>query len=311
MRRTPAPPATPGLVVVGSIGLDDVRTPAEARRNLPGGSASFACAAASFFTRTGMVGVVGEDFPASCRELFRALSIDVSGLETVPGKTFRWSGVYEDNLDVRRTLSTELNVFADFSPRLPPAYRAAPFVFLANIQPGLQRQVLEQADTPKFVLADTMDLWIRTAPDELLRLLPRVHMLTLNESEARLLSGHRPLLRAARELLGMGPRYVLVKKGEHGSVLFSREGGVFLMPAFPLEEVRDPTGAGDTFAGALMGCLAAGGRAGLPAIRRAMLYGSVVASFGVEAFSLERLASLTLEEIEERASLLREMTRVR
>ena len=294
------------LVVVGSIGIDTIETPVARREGILGGSASYACAAASFFTRVGMVGVVGTDFPKQHVDLYKQFRINLDGLETVPGKTFRWIGAYEANMDNRRTICTELNVFASFLPKLPLSYRRSPFLFLANIQPCLQLHVLDQIEKPRFVVVDTMDLWINTAREVLLEVIERADLLTLNESEARRLSGQPTLLKAARALLGLGPTYVLIKKGEHGSILFS-EKGVFLMPAFPLEDVQDPTGAGDTFAGGLMGALAAGGRVSETAIRKAMVYGSIVASFGVEAFSLDRLQTLTLDEIEARAGQFRDM----
>ena len=296
------------LVVVGSIGIDTIETPVARRESILGGSASYACAAASFFTNVGMVGVVGTDFPKQDVDLYKHFRIDLDGLERVPGETFRWSGVYEANMDNRRTLRTDLNVFASFLPKLPASYRKSPFLFLANIQPDLQLHVLDQIEKPRFTVVDTMDLWINTAKEKLLDVIQRVDMLTLNESEARHLSGQHTLLKAARALLKLGPKYVLIKKGEHGSILFSDK-GIFIMPAFPLEDVQDPTGAGDTFAGGLMGALAADGKVDETSIRKAMIYGSIVASFGVEAFSLERLQTLTLNEIEDRAHLFREMTR--
>ena len=301
----------PRLIVVGSIGLDTVRTPRDSRTDVLGGSVSYACAAASGFVKTGMVGVVGTDFPREGRSLFRKLGIDMRGLQTAEGATFRWSGVYAKNMNNRKTLKTELNVFQSFQPRLPPSYRRAPFVFLANIAPALQLHVLGQMERrPDFVMADTMDLWIRIANADLRTLVAQVDLLTVNESEAHHFTGERNLIRAARILRGMGPRYILVKRGEHGSVLFS-EDGILLMPAYPLEDVVDPTGAGDSFAGGLMGRLAAGGRVSTAAIARAMLYGSVVASFNVEAFSLERLGALSPAAIEERAALFRRMCRIR
>ena len=296
------------LVVVGSIGIDTIETPATKRASILGGSASYACAAASFFSNVGMVGVVGTDFPPKFRALYEHFKIDLQGLQTVPGETFRWSGVYEANMDNRRTLSTELNVFADFSPELPAAYRKAPFLFLGNISPSLQARVLDQIEAPRFVMMDTMDLWINIARDDLLKVIKRVDLLTVNESEARLLTGEHGLIKAARKLLTLGPRHVLVKKGEHGSILFYQD-RLFLMPAFPLESVCDPTGAGDTFAGGFMGALAASDSVTEESIRRAMLYGSMVASFGVEEFSLDRLEKLDRPAIEKRAQLFREMIR--
>jgi len=297
------------LVIVGSVGIDTIETPREKRENILGGSASYACAAASFFVPTGMVGVVGSDFPSAFMDLYHQFGVNTEGLQVKEGATFRWSGVYENNMDNRHTLSTELNVFASFSPELPESYRGAPFLFLGNISPELQLHVLEQIEKPRFVLLDTMDLWINVAREALIEVIGKVTMLTLNESEARHLTGEHSLLRAARKLLDGGPRYVCIKKGEHGSVLFSRK-NIAMMPAFPLEEVQDPTGAGDTFAGGFMGALARNGAITEGAIRKAMTYGAVVASFGVEKFSLERLQSLDLLEIEERAVLFRKMGRV-
>lgn len=297
------------LVIVGSIGIDTIETPHAKRENILGGSASYACAAASFFTRTGMVGVVGTDFPQEFHDSYRRFGIDTAGLQVKEGATFRWSGVYENNMDNRHTISTELNVFATFSPELPSQYRQVPYLFLGNISPELQLHVLDQIKRPRFVLLDTMDLWINVAREALVDVIGRVTMLTLNESEARHLTGAHSLLKAAGILLQMGPKYVCIKKGEHGSVLFSRK-SIAMMPAFPLETVEDPTGAGDTFAGGFMGALAKSGKVSEIAIRRAMTYGAVAASFGVEKFSLERLQSVTALEIEERAALFRKMGRV-
>lgn len=299
----------PDLIVVGSIGLDTVETPAASGTDLLGGSVSYACASASFFVRPGMVGVVGDDFPRRHTSLFRRLGVDLRGLQRRPGRTFRWSGVYEADMNQRRTRRTELNVFADFSPELPEAYRHAPFVFLANIAPSLQLRVLEQVRRPRFVMADTMDLWIETTRRELLEVARRVHLLTVNESEARHLTGHRSLPAAARAMQRLGPRYVLIKKGEHGSILFGPD-GPFLMPAYPLETVRDPTGAGDSFAGGFMGALAAHGRISETALRRAMAYGSVVASFVCEQLSLDRLRRLSRAQIEQRRRELLRMCRL-
>ena len=284
------------LSVVGSIGIDTVETPSARRPDILGGSVSFACAASSFFAGTGMVGVVGKDFPAKFTGAFRHFDIDLEGLQTVEGKTFRWSGVYEKNMNVRRTLSTELNVFASFAPVLPPRYTRSPFVFLANISPALQLHVLDQARRPKFVAADTMDLWINTALKDLKKVIARVDMLLLNDSEARHLTGCEHLLDAARRLLRMGPEYVVIKKGEHGSMLVSKR-GIFLTPAYPVNSVADPTGAGDSFAGGLMGWLAKADRVDEKTVRTAMLYGSVMGSFCVEDFSLNRFMRLKRPEV--------------
>jgi len=289
----------PQLVIVGSIGIDTIETPREKRIEILGGSVSYACAAASYFVKAGMVGVVGTDFPAEHRALWEGLGIDLDGLQTEEGRTFRWSGVYEENMDNRRTLVTELNVFENFSPELPDAYRDAPYLFLGNIAPALQLHVLEQVHSPKFVLIDTMDLWINIARDELVEVVGKCDMLTLNESEARLFTGSSSLKEAAEILLAMGPRFVLIKKGESGSILVSAD-GAHSIPAYKLDDFKDPTGAGDTFAGGLMGALAESGRVDEVAIRDAMIYGSVTAAFGVEEFSLERLATLDRAQIDAR-----------
>ncbi len=297
------------LVVVGSIGIDTIETPVERRESILGGSASYACATSAMYSHVGMVGVVGADFPEAYENLYRHFNIDLAGLQKKEGETFRWSGVYKENMDDRDTLSTELNVLAEFAPRLPDRYRKAPFLFLANIGPDLQQEVLDQMEQPKFVAMDTMDLWINIQRDALVKVIGQVDLLTLNESEARRLSGEHFLPIAAERLLAMGPRYVLIKKGEHGSMLFSQD-DIFVLPAFPLNNVQDPTGAGDAFAGGFMGSLAALGEVNEDTIRTAMVYGSVVASFAVEAFSLERLKTLTRADIETRANLFRDMMRI-
>lgn len=302
-------PPAPQLVIVGSIGIDTIETPREKRVEILGGSVSYACAAASFFVKTGMVGVVGTDFPSEHRALWTKMGIDLAGLQTEEGKTFRWSGVYEENMDNRRTLLTELNVFERFMPELPEIYRDAPYLFLGNIAPELQLHVLEQVHSPDFVLIDTMDLWINIARERLVEVVGKCDMLTLNESEARLFTGAHSLMEAAEALLAMGPRFVLIKKGASGSMLFSKS-GIFLLHAYPLADFKDPTGAGDTFAGGLMGALAESEGTGEKAIRRAMLYGSVTAAFGVEEFSLERLASLDRKQIDARADELKSMCRI-
>lgn len=281
------------LVVVGSVGLDTVETPGGSWKERLGGSVSYACAAARLFARTGMVGVVGTDFPAGHTRLFKRLGIDTAGLQVARGRTFRWSGVYDTDMINRRTISTELNVFADFVPDLPESYKEAPFVLLGNIAPSLQLHVLKQMRRPKFVSADTMDLWIRTAKADLARVIGQVDMLAVNDSEARLLTGRYSLKDAGRQILAMGPRYVVIKKGEHGAMLMEKSGGIALFPAFPVDAVRDPTGAGDAFAGACMGHIAETGRVTSAIVRRALVAGSVVASFGVEAVSLDGLSGLT------------------
>ena len=297
---------SPRLVVVGSIGLDTVETPYGSCAEALGGSAIYGCAAASFYTRTGMVGIVGHDFPAHAPRTLARMGVDLQGFQSVPGRTFRWSGVYSQNMDERSTRSTELNVFADFRPELPESYRSAPFVFLANIAPALQLRVLDQIRRPKFVMADTMDMWIRETPHDLKQVLRRVDLIAVNESEARHLTGIHNLLAAAAHIRKMGPKWVLVKKGEHGSLLLG-PGDIVLVPAYPLEEVRDPTGAGDSFAGGFMGVLASEQRVNGSSLRRAMLAGTVVASFAVEDFSFNRLARLRPAILRRRTELFRRM----
>lgn len=298
------------LIVVGSVGIDDIETTREKRTGLLGGSASYACAAASFFSRPGMVGIVGTDFPAEHRRVWENMKIDLAGLQVAQGKTFYWSGVYEQNMDNRRSLVTDLNVFEHFKPDLPESYRAVPNLFLGNIAPALQLHVLNQVRKPRFVMVDTMDLWINIARHELVEVISRVDMLTLNESEAKLLTDKHHLLDAAEQLVSMGPRFVMIKKGANGSILFERKGGVFILPAYPTREVNDPTGAGDMFAGAFMGYLASQPRISSSVLRRANMYGTVVASFGVERFSLERLIGIQRADIETRAAEFQKMVRV-
>ena len=297
------------LTIVGSIGIDTIETPTEKREEILGGSVSYACAAASFFTQSGMVGVVGTDFPQTFRDRWTKMNINLDGLQTQEGKTFRWSGVYEANMDNRTTLSTDLNVFEEFSPNLPETYRDAPYLFLGNIHPALQLHVLEQVHTPRFVLIDTMDLWINIAKEELTQVIGKCDMLTLNESEAQLFTGEHSLMQAAKALIKLGPDYVLIKKGGNGSMLYSRD-DLFLLHAYPLDTFADPTGAGDSFAGGLMGALAASGKTDSEAIRQAMVYGSVVASFGVEEFSLDRLQRLDRDQIDQRLNQFRAICRI-
>ncbi|WFB35193.1 PfkB family carbohydrate kinase [Kiritimatiellota bacterium B12222] len=300
---------TPALVIVGSIGIDHIETPFVKKENLLGGSVSYACAAASFFTSPGMVGVVGDDFPEEFLELYRSFDVNLEGLQRAAGQTFAWTGVYEENMDNRSTLETVLGVFEKFEPVLPESYVDAPFVFLGNMHPSLQLHVLNQIRSPKFILADTMDLWINITRSELIEVVSKVNMLTLNESEARLLTDRHNLIDAAQQLLTMGPQFVLIKKGEHGSMLFSKT-GTFIQPAFPLAKVEDPTGAGDTFAGALMGYLTQQNACEEADIRRAMVHGSVVASFGVQSFSLDALQPLSTHQIHDRVSRLVSMMQV-
>lgn len=297
------------LTVVGSIALDTVATCAAKRSDVLGGSVSYACAAASFFKRPGMVGVIGSDFPDEHVELLSRFGIDLAGLQRAAGKTFRWSGVYERDMNVRRTISTELNVFDGFSPRLPDTYRESPFLFLANIAPELQLDVLGQLRSPRFTAVDTMNLWIKTARDSLMKVISKADLLLLNDSEARELTEEDRLPKAAARLLRQGPRYVVIKKGEHGGMLFSDK-TIFLVPAYPVSELCDPTGAGDAFAGGMMGMLADARKITDTAVRRAMLAGTVTASFAVESFGLDRLAAVGRSDIDTRISELLHMIRV-
>ena len=294
------------LVVVGSIGIDTIETPFERREEILGGSVSYACAAASFYTPVGMVGVAGDDFPDDFVAVYESFGIDLAGLQRAAGRTFRWSGVYEDDMVNRRTLLTELNVFESFSPELPDSYRDAPFFLLGNISPELQLHVLAQAGKPRFVVADTMDLWINIAREPLDEVISRVDMLALNDAEARLLTGEHNLRKCADIILGQGPSHVVIKKGEHGAMLVSQS-GIALFPAYPVGETRDPTGAGDAFAGGFMGALARGGAVDDKAVREALQHGTTVASFGVEDFSLDRLQALSPELIEARLTELKAM----
>lgn len=296
------------VLVVGSIALDTVKTPVEEHTDLLGGSASYAALGASFFSPVKLVGIVGDDFPQSEFDFWKSRGIDPSGVQRVSGKTFRWSGEYAWDMNTRETRSVALNVFENFRPALPASYRETDFVLLANIAPALQSHVLDQMKRPRFVVADTMDLWIETTRADLDALLPRVDLLILNDSEARELTKETSLIKAGRKILKGGPKYVAIKKGEHGALLFGEE-QFFSCGAYPLEDIHDPTGAGDTFAGGMAGYLASiPGVPDFAGLRRAVIYGSVLASFNVEAFSLERLRTLTKEEIKARYELFRAMS---
>jgi sugar/nucleoside kinase (ribokinase family) len=301
-KRTP-------VLVVGSIGLDTVKTPVEEHADLLGGSASYAAVSASFFTNVNLVGIVGDDFPKAHVEFFKTRKIDTTGLQIVPGKTFRWSGEYHWDLNTRTTRSVELNVFEHFTPKLPANYVDSSFVLLANIAPALQSHVLDQMQRPRFVIADTMDLWINIAKEDLLALLPRVDMLILNDGEARQLTQETSLIKAGGRIRKLGPKYVAIKKGEHGCLLFG-EDSFFSCGAYPLEDIHDPTGAGDTFAGGVAGFLASaeGSEITFEQLRKAIVYGSVLASYNVEAFSLERLRSIVDQDIDERYQMFKLMS---
>ncbi len=295
------------LLVVGSIAFDSIETPTRTVNECLGGSASYFSYAASFFTTPRLVGVVGEDFPEEHLKMFRQRNIDTTGLKVEKGgETFRWTGRYHQDMNQRDTVEVHLNVFGTFNPVLPDNFRDSTHVFLANGSPVVQARVLDQVRDPALVLADTMDLWISTQHDELMALLPRLDGLLLNDSEAKLLTGEENLVRAGHAVRNLGPEFVILKKGEHGAMLFT-EDGIFVVPAFPTSQVVDPTGAGDSFAGGLMGSLFTdptqhGGR-----LRTAMAYGTVVASYTVEGFGLDRLKQVDRREIDERLRHYRNM----
>ncbi|HEV2452849.1 MAG TPA: PfkB family carbohydrate kinase [Verrucomicrobiae bacterium] len=295
------------VLIVGSTALDSIKTPKAENPRLLGGSASHAAVAASFFSPVKLVGVVGDDFPKKYLALYRKHRIDLSGLQILPGKTFHWSGEYEVNMNNRRTLLTELGVFERFTPHLPDGHKASQFVLLANIAPALQHHVLDQMTRPKFVAADTMDLWLNIALNDLLRLLPRIDCLVLNDGEAHQLTKEDNVFAAIKKIHKLGPKYVIVKKGSHGSILSSPKGH-FICPAYPLHNVCDPTGAGDSFVGGMMGYLATSRGPIDNHFRRAMVYGSVVASFCCEGFGLNRTTKVKRQDIEKRFKELEKLT---
>lgn len=300
------------LVIVGSTALDSIKTPKAENPRLLGGSASYASVAASFFAPVDIVGVVGEDFPKKYIDLYKKHNINIQGLQIEKGKTFHWSGEYEENMNNRRTLSTELGVFEHFNPVLPDSYKKSGYVVLANISPSLQHTVLNQIVKPQFVAADTMDLWLNIALPDLLSLLKRIDLFVLNDSEAKALTKSDNIVAALKSIHRLGPKYVIIKKGEHGSILSIKDSdsSIFLAPAFPLAKVVDPTGAGDSFLGALMGYLASKGGDPSKNIRKAIIYGAVVASFCCEGFGLTRLTKINRQMIEARFAALRKMTAV-
>jgi sugar/nucleoside kinase (ribokinase family) len=300
-----------GVVVVGSVALDTLELGGKVYPDVLGGSASFFSIAAAHFTKVSLVAVVGEDFPPEHRTYLGERGIDTTGLSAAKGKTFRWSGRYADDLSSRTTLDTQLNVFADFRPVLPPAYRKADLLFLGNIHPQLQLEVLDQVEKPRLVAMDTMNFWIGGELAALKKVLARVDTVILNDEEARQLSGEHNLPKAARAIGKMGPRTVIVKRGDAGALLFYENAGkqaVFAAPAYPLEQVIDPTGAGDTFAGGFIGSLGRTGELDPGAIRRAMFHGSVMASFCVEGVAHDRLRTVTSSEIEERYKAFCDLT---
>ncbi len=296
------------VLVVGSAALDSVKTPYGEVTDALGGSAFYFAASASYFSPVKIVAVVGEDFPLEKLDFLKERDVDFTGLEIAPGKTFRWSGVYHQDMNQRDTLSTELNVFETFSPKLPDQFRAAPYVFLANIHPALQSEVLNQVNSPRFVMLDTMNLWIDTDLDGLKQVMARCDAVILNDQEAKQITGESNLIKAAQKVTSLGPKTIIVKKGEHGAFIVSDD-DFFALPAYPLESLFDPTGAGDSFAGGIMGFLAQQDNLDKETLRKSLVYGTVIASYAVEKFSVDRLHDLTREEIESRYRQIAQMTR--
>jgi sugar/nucleoside kinase (ribokinase family) len=297
------------LLVVGSVAFDSIQTPTAYREKVIGGSATYFSYAASYFTKVRLVGVVGEDWPAENTELLQSRGIDTTGLNVVKGsKTFYWKGKYLSNMNDRETLEIHLNVFGDFKPQLPEEYRRAKYVFLANGSPVTQMNVLEQCTSPRLVVADTMDLWIREQHDELMKLLKKIDGLVMNDSEAKLLTGTENLVAAGHAVRKLGPKFVVIKKGEHGAMFFS-EHETYVLPAFPTERVVDPTGAGDSFAGGMMGYLAEKDQFDPQTLKEAMAYGILVASYNVEDFSLDRMKQIERADLELRLEKYKQMLR--
>jgi sugar/nucleoside kinase (ribokinase family) len=296
------------ILVVGSVALDTVKAPGGSIDEGVGGSATYFSLAASLFAPVAVVAVVGDDFPEEAVQIFVGRGVDCAGLERREGRTFRWCGRYEDDVNVAITEKTELGVFGEFRPVVPESCRDHPYVALGNIDPLLQLAVLDQLNDPRFVAVDTMNYWIDRRRDDLAEVVARADVLVVNDAEAKMLGGEANLLAAMTRLLELGPRYVLAKKGEHGAVLMARD-FEFMLPAFPVREVADPTGAGDTFAGGFLGFLAASDDTSPANLCRAVAYGATVASFAVEGLGITRLAKLTREEVEERLAQLGDMTR--
>lgn len=302
------------ILAVGSIAFDSITTPSGRADNVLGGSATYFALAASYFTSVRVVAVVGDDFTAEHENVFRKRSVDTRGIERANGKTFRWGGQYHDNLNEAKTDFTELNVFERFQPRIPPEYADTPFLFLGNIHPHLQAAVRLELDRVKLTGGDTMNYWIQGTRGELIETLKLINVLLINDTEAKMLAGDNSVPRAARKVLALGPQALVIKHGEYGATIFFREGAFgigshpFRAPALPLEEVKDPTGAGDSFAGGFMGYIASQGQLNREVLKRALFYGGVMGSFAVERFGTERLQSLTRAEIEARFQIFRELT---
>jgi len=301
------------LVVIGSVAYDAIETPHGKRERTLGGSCTYIALSASYFTKTAIVAVVGDDFAEEDKALLASKGVDLQGLEQVPGKTFFWSGVYSEDMNDRKTLRTDLNVFADFQPKVPASYASMPYLFLGNIQPALQRDVQKQLTNLRFAGGDTMNLWMNIALPELLETIKQWDFLLINDSEARMLSGETNLKKAAQKIIAMGPRTLIIKRGEYGAMLF-REDSLFMVPGYLLESVFDPTGAGDCFAGGFVGYLAErgfdlhSGHIDVTDLHRAVIYGSVMGSFCCEEFGVERFRSLTRQEIDQRFDEFRRFT---
>jgi sugar/nucleoside kinase (ribokinase family) len=294
------------VLVVGSVALDSVETPFGKADNVIGGSGIFFSASASHLAPVQLVGVVGDDYPMAQLEPLKARGVDMAGLEQTPGESFRWRGRYRHDLNSAETLETRLGVFSHFSPKIPAQFKTAPFVFLANIDPRLQLEVLRQVQRPKLVACDTMNFWIESRRPDIIELIKHVDLITLNDGEARQLTDCANLVKAARWIMARGPRMVVIKKGEHGAFLF-KEQSIFFAPAYPLEEVFDPTGAGDSFAGGFMGYLARTGDLSDASLRRAVVYGSAMGSFAVEKFSVQRLLEIGASDIAARVADFRRL----
>ncbi len=296
------------ILAVGSVAFDSVKTPFGEANRVVGGAATYFSIAASFFTDVRIVAVVGHDFGPNVEKVFGGRRIDLAGLQRVPGETFRWRGEYGFDLNSRETIYTHLNVFEQFTPTIPAQYASSPFVFLGNIHPTLQTSVLDQVQRPTLVGADTMNYWIERTPDDLRAVLKKVDVLLINDSEARELARESNLVKAARAVQAMGPATLVIKRGEHGVLMTRPGGGFFAAPAMPLEEVFDPTGAGDTFAGGFLGYLASCERVDDGSLARAIIYGSTMASFAVEDFSVDRLLRLTQQDIARRFNEFKKLT---
>jgi sugar/nucleoside kinase (ribokinase family) len=302
------------ILAVGSVAFDSIATPSGRAENVQGGSATYFALAASYFTDVRLVAVVGEDFTSQHEALFKNRGIDTRGLERAPGKTFRWGGHYLENLNEAKTEFTELNVFESFKPQIPPEYRDSPFLFLGNIHPSLQAAVRRDMPKVKLTGGDTMNYWIRDFRTQLDQTLKLMDVLLINDGEAKMIAGESNLLRAAHKVLAMGPQALVIKHGEYGATIFFREGAFgigkhpFRAPALPISEVKDPTGAGDSFAGGFMGYIASQENLNREVLKRALFYGGVMGSFSVERFGTERLQSLTRDDIEERFEIFRELT---